>query len=128
MLRKCPHHRMPDWMVINCFYNGLGAQSRPIIIASSGGALWAKSYDEAYELIEMMAANEYQNPTQRLHQDKVAGILDVDATTSIIVQLKDLAIKVDSLANLGVHQPPTVCELCVVTYFINQCAISSEST
>ena len=21
MLRKCPHHGMPDWMVINCFYN-----------------------------------------------------------------------------------------------------------
>ncbi|KAL1808817.1 hypothetical protein ACET3Z_025807 [Daucus carota] len=67
MLRKCPHHGMPDWMVINCFYNGLGPQSRPMLDAASGGALWAKSYDEAYELIEMMAANEYQNPTQRLH-------------------------------------------------------------
>ena len=54
-------------MQINCFYNGLGAQSRPMLDAASGGALWAKSYEEAYELIEMMAANEYQNPTQRLH-------------------------------------------------------------
>ena len=24
MLRKCPHHGMPDWMQINSFYNGLG--------------------------------------------------------------------------------------------------------
>ena len=39
MLRKCPHHGMPDLMVINCFYNGLGAQSRPMLDAASGGAL-----------------------------------------------------------------------------------------
>ena len=44
MLRKCSHHGMPDWMVINCFYNGLGAQSRPMLDAASVGALWAKSY------------------------------------------------------------------------------------
>ena len=25
ILRKCHHHGMPDWMVINYFYNGLGA-------------------------------------------------------------------------------------------------------
>ena len=59
MIQKCPHHGMPDWMVINCFYNGLGAYSRTMFNAASGGALWAKSYDEAYELIEMIAANEY---------------------------------------------------------------------
>ena len=43
MLRKCPHHGMPDWMIINYIYNGLGAQSRPMLDAASGGALWAKS-------------------------------------------------------------------------------------
>ena len=30
MLRKCPHYEMPDWMIINSFYNGLGATSRPM--------------------------------------------------------------------------------------------------
>jgi len=50
MLRKCPHHGMPDWMVINTFYNGLGWQSRPIVDDVAGGALWTKSYEEAYEL------------------------------------------------------------------------------
>ncbi|XP_063948115.1 uncharacterized protein LOC135152207 [Daucus carota subsp. sativus] len=118
---------MPDWMVINCFYNGLGPQSRPMLDASSDGALWAMSYDEAYELIEMMAANEYQNPTQRLPQGKVAGILDVDATSVIAAQLKALTMKVDSLANLGNQQPPSVCELCAGTHTTDQCAISSES-
>ena len=101
MLRKCPHHGMPDWMVINCFYNGLGWQSRPIVDAASGGALWAKSYEAAYELIEMMAANEYQNPTLRMPQQKVAGILDVDKATALAAQLEALNMKVDSLTNYG---------------------------
>ncbi|XP_063946016.1 uncharacterized protein LOC135151483 [Daucus carota subsp. sativus] len=127
MLRKCPHHGMPDWMVINCFYNGLGPQSRPMLDAASGGALLTKSYEEAYELIEMMAANEYQNPTQRLHQGKAAGILDVDATTALTAQIKALTMKMDSLVNLGIQQPPSVCELCAGTHSTDQCAISSES-
>ncbi|KAK1379195.1 hypothetical protein POM88_025939 [Heracleum sosnowskyi] len=127
MLRKCPHHGMPDWMVINCFYNGLGGQSRPMLDAASGGALWAKSYDEAYELIEMMAANEYQNPTQRLSQGKVAGVLEVDAATTIASQLKALSMKVDSLSNFGVQQVARVCELCAGAHDTTQCAISSES-
>ncbi|XP_017249852.1 uncharacterized protein LOC108220559 [Daucus carota subsp. sativus] len=127
MLRKCPHHGMPDWMQITCFYNGLGAQSKPMLDAASGGALWAKSCDEAYELIEMMAANEYQNPTQRLQQGKVAGVLDLDASTAIAAQLKALTMKVDSLASQGVQQPVVICELCAGTHPTDQCAISSES-
>jgi len=92
MLRKCPHHGMPDWMVITGFYNGLGAQSRPMLDAAAGGALWAKSYTEAYNLIETMAANEHQNPTQRMTSGKVAGILEVDAATAIAAQLQELSM------------------------------------
>ncbi|XP_074373982.1 uncharacterized protein LOC141714358 [Apium graveolens] len=128
MLKKCPHHGMPDWMVINCFYNGLGAQSRPMLDAASGRALWAKSYEEVYELIEMMAGNEYKNPTQRLPQGNVAGILEVDTATAINAHLKAMTKKVDSLANYGVHQMASVCELCAGMHVMDQCAISSESS
>lgn len=127
MLRKCPHHGMPEWMVINCFYNGLGWQSRPIVDAASGGALWAKSYEAAYDLIEMMAANEYQNPTLRMPQQKVAGILDVDKATSLAAQLEALNLRVESLASQGLHQVASVCELCVGAHETSQCAISNES-
>lgn len=51
MLRKCPHHGMPNWMIINCFYNGLGAISRSMVDASSGGALWNKSYEDLTSLL-----------------------------------------------------------------------------
>ncbi|XP_074342000.1 uncharacterized protein LOC141679397 [Apium graveolens] len=95
--------------------------------AVSGGALWAKSYEKAYELIEMIATNDYKNPIQRLPQGKEAGILEVDTTTAIMAQLKTLTMKVDSLAKYGVHQIASVYELCAGAHAMNQCAISSES-
>ncbi|WOH14159.1 hypothetical protein DCAR_0933675 [Daucus carota subsp. sativus] len=58
---------------------------------------------------------------------KASGILDVDATSVISAQLKALTMKVDSLANLGIQQLPTICELCAGTHATDQCAISSES-
>ena len=75
----------------------------------------------------MMAAHEYQNPSQRLPQGKVSGILEVDAATAIAAQLKALTMKVDSLANYEVNQITSVCELCAGAHETDQCAISSES-
>ena len=74
-----------------------------------------------------MAANEYQNPAHRQPQGKVAGILEVDTATAITVQLKALSMKIDSLANYGVNQITSVCELCAGSHATEQCAISSDS-
>ncbi|KAL8115255.1 hypothetical protein AgCh_021914 [Apium graveolens] len=127
MLGKCPHHGMPDWMIINCFHNGLGAQSRAMLDAASGAALWVKSYEEAYNLIELMVSNEYQYPTQKLPQSKVVGVLEVDTATAITAQLKELSMNIDSLANYGVKQITSVYELCAGSHTTEQCAISSDS-
>ena len=127
ILRKCPHHGMPDWMVITGFYNGFGAQSRPMLDAAAGGALWAKSYTEAYNLIETMDANEHQNPTQRMMPGKVAGILEVDAATTIAAQLQALFMKVDSLATYEVNQIAMVCKLCAGSHATDQCSLVNES-
>ncbi|KAL8108518.1 hypothetical protein AgCh_024828 [Apium graveolens] len=126
MLRKCQHHGMPDWMVITSFYNGLGAQSRPMLDAAAGGALWAKSYTGAYNLIETMAANEHQNLTQRMMPGKVAGILEVDAATAITAQLLTLSMKVDALATYRVNQIAMVCELCAGSHATDQCSLVNE--
>ncbi|KAL8099559.1 hypothetical protein AgCh_031995 [Apium graveolens] len=101
MLRKCPHHGMPDWMVITGFYNGLGAQSRPMLDAAAGGAL-------------MMPG-------------KVAGILEVEAATAIATQLQALSMKVDSLATYGVNQIAMICELCAGSHATDQCSLANES-
>ncbi|XP_071916278.1 uncharacterized protein [Coffea arabica] len=39
LLRKCPHHGLPEWLIIQTFYNGLSFSTKTMIDAAAGGAL-----------------------------------------------------------------------------------------
>ena len=41
------------------FYNGLNANIRMVVDASTNGILLDKSYNEAYEILEKIANNDY---------------------------------------------------------------------
>ena len=60
------------------FYNGLLPDTQTMVDVVSGGALVNKTLDEAYELIKVMASNNYMKPTNRSTQRKIAGIHDID--------------------------------------------------
>ena len=68
LLKKCPHHGIPICIQMETFNNGLLPPKRLMLDASAGGAaLLNKSYVEAYDQIESIAANSYQWPTSRLN-------------------------------------------------------------
>ncbi|XP_038973113.1 uncharacterized protein LOC120105094 [Phoenix dactylifera] len=73
--RKCPHH------------------VRITIDAAAGGTLMSKSIEEAYELLEEMASNNYQWSNERGMPKKVPGMYDVDG-------INMLNAKVDSLVKM----------------------------
>ncbi|XP_074351972.1 uncharacterized protein LOC141691128 [Apium graveolens] len=77
-------------------------------------------------LLKMGFSNEVY-PTQRFPHGKVAGVLQVDIATTITVQLKELSMKIDYLANYDVNQLTSVCELCAGSHAMEQCTIFSES-
>ncbi|XP_071912420.1 uncharacterized protein [Coffea arabica] len=56
----CPHHQIPDQLLIQYFYEGLLPMDRSMIDAASGGALANKTTDEAKLLISNMAENSQQ--------------------------------------------------------------------
>ena len=56
-IRKCPHHGLPDNLLIEIFYLSLDETLRSLVDAAVGGALMGKSYDEASSLIEEMASS-----------------------------------------------------------------------
>ncbi|KAJ9553266.1 hypothetical protein OSB04_017311 [Centaurea solstitialis] len=55
MLKKCPHHGLQDWVIIQTFFGGLHPQYKNEIIAAAGGALMNKTYEEA-EIKAQLAA------------------------------------------------------------------------
>ncbi|XP_024021733.1 uncharacterized protein LOC112091705 [Morus notabilis] len=103
LLRKCPHHGIPHWIQMETFYHGLNGQTRTIVDAAAGGAILAKSYNEAYEILERMANNNYQWPTERLNVRKATGIYEVDAITALSAQMSSLTNMVKEL-----HMPVAV--------------------
>ncbi|XP_027169579.1 uncharacterized protein LOC113769319 [Coffea eugenioides] len=57
---SCPHHQIPDQLLIQYFYEGLQPMDRSMVDPASGGALVNKTTDEGKLLISNMAENSQQ--------------------------------------------------------------------
>ena len=60
LLWLCPHHILQKLMVVQTFYNGVTQPVHSMIDAAVGGTLMSKIEEEAYNLIEEMALNNFQ--------------------------------------------------------------------
>ncbi|KAL4340002.1 hypothetical protein GQ457_08G035490 [Hibiscus cannabinus] len=62
------------------FYNGVNAPTRMMLDASANGTLLDKSPEEAFEILDRIANNDYQFPTARLGSGRrTSGKLELDA-------------------------------------------------
>lgn len=59
LLRCYLHHGLLKWLQVQMFYNGLSGQVQTTIDTAAGRAFTRKSIDEAYDLLEEMASNNY---------------------------------------------------------------------
>ncbi|XP_021767047.1 uncharacterized protein LOC110731505 [Chenopodium quinoa] len=111
--RQCPHHGIPEWMLIQTFYNGLTHEFRIYIDVASGGSLLTKNPTEAKELVEKMAANDNYHPGGR-NSVKKGGKLDVDALTLLTSSMQELTSKFDRLQAGTSTSSPETCQMCNV--------------
>ncbi|XP_057984615.1 uncharacterized protein LOC131169408 [Hevea brasiliensis] len=109
--RKCPHHGIPKWMLVQHFYNGVSPAIRSKIDASSGGDLMEKSEEEAYSVLDKIAYNNYQWSYERNEMKKPsAGVYELDAMSmfnakfdALTRKMDKLSMKVDSLIRGSSH-------------------------
>ncbi|XP_073061662.1 uncharacterized protein [Primulina eburnea] len=97
LLRKCPNHGFEDWVQIELFYNGLNGQTRGTVDAAAGGTIFAKSPEQAYDLLEQMTINSYQWPSERAGVKRTAGIYAVDPITSLTAQVSALTTQIAAM-------------------------------
>ena len=125
MLRHCPHHELPIWLQVQIFYNGSGVTTQTMINVATGGALMRKTHDEAYELLEEMASNNYQWPSERSMSKRAIGVHEIDVITAISAQVMTLSKQQGSL-NVNVIQTPSqACELCERNHASFDCQVAS---
>ncbi|XP_021771500.1 uncharacterized protein LOC110735621 [Chenopodium quinoa] len=111
--RQCPHHGIPDWILMQTFYNGMTHEFRIYIDAASGGSLLTKNPTETRELIETMAANDNYHPGGR-NIVKKGGKFDVDALTMLTSSVQALTSRFDKFQAGTSNTPQELCQLCHV--------------
>ena len=74
----------------------------------------SKTQDEAYNLLEEMAMNNYQWPRERLAPKKILGTHEADAISALTSQVQELSqqLKAIHLAPQKVQATFMRCELC----------------
>ena len=95
------------------FYNGATQPVRSIMHAATDGTLMNKTEDEAYNLIEEMALNNFQWSTKRGQPKQVGGKLEVDALTLLSTKVDAMTQRLDRMNVNAVNSNALpLCEIC----------------
>ena len=128
LLRKCPHHGLPIWLQVQTFYNGLIPNTQVMVDAASGGALNNKTPEEAYNLIEVMASNNYMKSSDRNASRRVAGVHEIDNYTALSAQLAAIqkqlgvALKVNAIET---SSSSLICDFCAGNHASGDCQVGN---
>ena len=57
--------------------------TRALVYVAAGGSLMGKNIEDAYELLEKMAANTYQWPFKHSTLKKALGVHELDVLTAL---------------------------------------------
>ncbi|KAL0344357.1 UNVERIFIED_CONTAM: hypothetical protein Sangu_1323100 [Sesamum angustifolium] len=94
LVTSCPHHQIPDHLLIQYFYEGLSSMDKKLIDATSGGALFNKTPTEARNLISIMASNtqqfgtRYDDPPRKSNEISIAAFDDrLNELTSLVKKI-----------------------------------------
>ncbi|XP_031288154.1 uncharacterized protein LOC116146838 [Pistacia vera] len=126
LLWSCPHHGLPIWWQVQTFYNGLMPNIQAMVDAASGGALNNKTLEEAYNLIEVMASNNYMRPSERNSTRKAVGVHEVDGYTALAAQFSTIqkqlgvALKVNTIETHSL-----TCEFCAGNHLSRGCQVGN---
>jgi len=120
---QCPHHQIPNQLLIQYFYEGLMLTNSSIIDAASGGALVDKTPKAACQLMSNMAANSKQFGTRGDFANKRVNEVSI---SNLENKVNDLTSLVRSLACGNVHQVK-VCSICSLQgHTSNMCPTMQE--
>ena len=136
MLRKTPVHGFDQRTQITFSLAGLRSQTKLMLDASARGNIKWKTPEEAYELVENMAASENDAYNERTHLQK-KGVLELQSQDALLAQNKIMTQQLEALmkklsqlpqdVSLTQHQQGQGYELCGENHSNGQCAMQRTS-
>lgn len=104
LIRHCPQHGLPDWLQVQMFCNGLNGQTQTIVDVATGGTLMSKTIEGATYLLEEMASNNNQWPTERTITKKIVGIHELESLAALSAQAATLSHQISVLTTQRMPQ------------------------
>ena len=86
-LRKCPYHGLTRWMQIYNFYTGLNSHKRQMIDTSVGGIFLKMTTQQAFDLLDGIAANSYQWSQERMVKENGNNGVSTDVFSNLAAQV-----------------------------------------
>ncbi|XP_061368700.1 uncharacterized protein LOC133311644, partial [Gastrolobium bilobum] len=83
LLRKCPQHGIEVWNQAAIFIQGLTTNTRTLVNATAGGSLTTKTPQEALDIFESLASQEFDNAPVN---DRRMGIIKLDGYDALLAK------------------------------------------
>jgi len=109
-------------------YNGVTQPLRSTIDAAAGGTLMKKIEDEAYNLIEEMARNNFQWSSKRTQPNRVGCKLELDVIFMLSSKVNVMSQKLESfnVNSVSSSTPSLSCDMCgSINHLTVHCQVSS---
>ncbi|WP_222273387.1 hypothetical protein, partial [Modestobacter marinus] len=134
LLRLCPHHDIPRWIIVQSFLKGLREKDRQLVNSACGGSVLRKSDDEIWALFGSMSEDSYQMESMGLSErektapthsssSKKGGIYEVEQTSSSNQNIDVLTKKLNQL--IALHEKSSKA---IVNSVTESCSICSDPT
>ncbi|XP_070057274.1 uncharacterized protein [Nicotiana tomentosiformis] len=109
------------------FWDGLIPTSRRILSNAAGGPLMKKTPEEIVTILDALSEDANKWPSEVAERRRTTGVHQVDANTSVQVQLDAMAKEIRNLTLASIHSdPPAVCDICERGYPTHECQASIE--
>ncbi|KAI3819513.1 hypothetical protein L1987_13353 [Smallanthus sonchifolius] len=95
---------------------------KQLIDAYAGGDIGTKTPQEAYDLLEKLAAKSYTRHTSRARSQR-QGVHQVDGITSLAAQVEALSTKIDQM---HVHKAQSLCAFCGGVHPTSACHVGDQ--
>ena len=122
LMRKCPHHQVPKWQLVQCFYDGLSFPHRQMVDASCGGTFMLKNEDEAWALFETLSENSIHHAsssTSDRRTNRKEGMYEVNQVPNLQSTVELLTKTLDQVLSSNLNQPNSsnppsqACQICM---------------
>ncbi|XP_070050715.1 uncharacterized protein [Nicotiana tomentosiformis] len=97
IVRKCQHSGIELWMQLQDFWDGLTPASRRTLRNAAGGPLMNKTPEDIVTILDELSEDENQWPSESAKRRRATGVHQVDANTSVQVQLDAMAKEIRKL-------------------------------